>query len=226
MLGERLGRTDVRRLRERVGHVSHAIADRIRPSRPVLDVVLAGRASTVETWFQEFTELDRAHAREVLASLGCAGLEDQRFGDCSQGERQRVLIARARFARHELLLLDEPAAGLDLPGREALVSAIEDLAGDGGEAPTTILVTHHLEEIPPSTTHVGLLREGRFVASGPIGACLTDAALSATFGIELRAVRDGDRWSARAARRSERVDAPGTTEVRATPPPPPRRASR
>jgi iron complex transport system ATP-binding protein len=166
----------------------------------VLDVVLTGRASTLEIWFQELGEADRSRAREVLGALGCAGLEDQRFGDCSQGERQRVLLARARFARHELLLLDEPAAGLDLPGREALVAAIEELSAGGGEAPTSILVTHHLEEIPPSTTHVGLLREGRFVASGPIGERMTDEALSETFGMPLRAVRDGDRWGSRGAR--------------------------
>jgi iron complex transport system ATP-binding protein len=205
VLGERLGRVDVRLLRRRIGHVSHAIADRMRPSQPVLDVVLTGRSSTLETWFQDLGEDDRMHAREVLAVLGCAHLATQRFGECSQGERQRVLLARARFARHELLLLDEPAAGLDLPGREALIAAIEE--GAGSQEATTILVTHHLEEVPPSTSHVLLLRDGRAVAAGSIERTLDDGSLSETFGIDLRVGRGDDRWFARAARGARRAGA-------------------
>ncbi|MEX0756294.1 MAG: ATP-binding cassette domain-containing protein [Actinomycetota bacterium] len=198
VLGEQLGRTDIRRLRERIGHVSHAIADRIRPSIEVLDVVLTGRGSMLETWFHDFTEADHGYARALLDEFGCGGLAGQAFAACSQGERQRVLLARARFARHELLLLDEPAAGLDLPGRESLLRAIEGYASveDG---PTTILVTHHLEEIPAPTTHAALLRQGQIVASGPIEEALTDATLSATFDMGLRVGRTGARWSAIAA---------------------------
>ena len=199
VLGARLGRVNVRELRSRIGHVSHAIADRIRPGIDVTDVVLTGRASTLETWFQEFDDADRAHADPVLERMGCAHLVGQTFARCSQGERQRLLLARALFARHELLLLDEPAAGLDLPGRETLLGAIEESArpdDDPSFSPTTVLVTHHLEEIPASTTHAALLREGRFVATGRVDEVLADAPLSETFGMALHVLRNGGRWSA------------------------------
>jgi iron complex transport system ATP-binding protein len=198
VLGARLGRVNVRELRSRIGHVSHAIADRIRPGIDVTDVVLTGRSSTLETWFVELDDDDRARARGLLERVGCAHLQGQTFGRCSQGERQRILLARALFARHELLLLDEPAAGLDLPGRETLLRAIEEsveLRDGSASAPTTILVTHHLEEIPASTTHAALLREGRFVATGAVDDVLTDDALSETFGMRLRVGSNGRRWS-------------------------------
>jgi iron complex transport system ATP-binding protein len=127
------------------------------------------------------------------------GFSARPFATCSQGERQRVLLARALYGRSELLILDEPAAGLDLPARELLVSALE-AAARGRDAPTTFLATHHLEEIPPSTTHVALLRSGRLVAAGPIVTTLTREHLREAFGLELEVGRRNGRWWAVPAR--------------------------
>ncbi len=197
VLGEALGRTDVRRLRARIGHVGHTVTERLRPGLVCLDAVLTGRASGLETWFEAITDDDRAEARAMLVEVGCAHVADRALSTCSQGERARVLLARARFGRRELLLFDEPAAGLDLPGREALLTAMEATAAADGT--TSLLATHHLEELPPSTTHAALLREGRFVASGPVGDVLTDASLSECFGLPISVARRAGRWSAVAA---------------------------
>ena len=194
VLGERLGRTDVRRLRRRIGHVSHLVGDRVRRGSTVLDLVLAGRAAALETWWQDLDDGDRAAARAALGRVGCAALADRPVGTLSLGEHARVLIARALVAEPDLLLFDEPAAGLDLPGREALLAAMTVAA----PATTTVLATHHLEELPPTTTHAALLRGGAPLAAGPIGEVLVDERLSACFGLAVRVMRDGDRWSARA----------------------------
>ena len=195
VLGETLGRTDVRRLRGRIGHVGHTVTERLRPGIVCLDAVLTGRASGLETWYQPLTDEDRAEARAMLAEVGCAHVADRALSTCSQGERARVLLARARFGRRELLLFDEPAAGLDLPGREALLAAMEAAAGADG-APTSLLATHHLEELPPSTTHAALLRDGELVASGAVEDVLTDAALSDCFGMPISVARRAGRWAA------------------------------
>jgi len=194
VLGERLGRTDVRRLRRRIGHVSHLLGDRIRPSITAGDLVLAGRAAALETWWQDLDEGDRAAARAALERVGCATLADRAVGTLSMGERARVLIARAMAGDPDLLLFDEPAAGLDLPAREALLRAMVDAA-----APTEVLATHHLEELPPTTTHAALLREGHLVVAGPVTDVLTAASLSACFGFDVRVDRRDGRWSARGA---------------------------
>jgi iron complex transport system ATP-binding protein len=194
VLGERLGRTDVRRLRRRIGHVSHLVGDRVRPGITVLDLVLAGRAAALETWWQDLVVGVRAAARSALERVGCAALADRSVGTLSLGERARVLIARALVAGPDLLLFDEPAAGLDLPGREALLAAMTAVA----PATTTVLATHHLEELPPTTTHAALLRGGALLAAGPVGEVLVDERLSACFALAVRVTRDGDRWSARA----------------------------
>lgn len=197
VLGERLGAVDVRRLRRRIGHVSHAVADRLRPALTALDVVLTGKASVLETWWQDLDETDRSTARDALAAVGCGSLSERSIGTLSMGERQRVLLARARFGGHALLLFDEPAAGLDLPAREALLRAMTETARGKG-APTTVLATHHLEEIPPTATHAGLLRDGCLVAAGPVGEVLDNEPLTACFGIEIEVVRHGGRFGARA----------------------------
>ena len=132
-----------------------------------------------------------------MQESGCRDLARQRFGECSLGERQRVLVARARFGVPELLLLDEPAAGIDLPGREALVSATQAACEDGS---TVVLATHHLEEIPPAATHALLLSRGSLVASGVIEDVLTSTALSSCFDIELSVTQAGGRWSARSTK--------------------------
>lgn len=195
VLGETLGRTDVRKLRARIGHVGHTVTERLRPRMTCLDAVLTGRASGLETWCQPLADEDRDDARAMLAEVGCAHVADRALSTCSQGERARVLLARARFGRRELLLFDEPAAGLDLPGREALLAAMEAGAQADG-APTSLLATHHLEEIPPSTTHAALLREGSMVTKGRVEDVLTDTALSDCFGLPIAVARRAGRWSA------------------------------
>jgi iron complex transport system ATP-binding protein len=194
VLEERLGRTDVRRLRPRIGHVSHRVADALRGDATVLDTVLTGRDATLVTWWQRFDDGDVARAHRLLTSIGCEELASRSLETCSLGERQRVLIARALFGEHELLLFDEPAAGLDLPARERLLEAMTAVTET-----TTVLATHHLEEIPPTTTHAALLREGRVVADGQIGDVLVDGRLSECFGLSIVVDRDGGRWRARAA---------------------------
>jgi iron complex transport system ATP-binding protein len=197
VLGSRLGRVDVRGLRARIGHVSHAVADRIRPELLVEDVVLTGKASVLETWWQELTDEDRIRARTLLEEVGCLELAPRALGTCSLGERQRVLIARALFGEHPLLLFDEPAAGLDLPARERLLAAMTS-ATTGAEPPTTVLATHHLEEIPITATHAALLRGGRVIGIGRAPDVLTDAGLSSCYGLDVVVERRDRRWWARA----------------------------
>jgi iron complex transport system ATP-binding protein len=197
VLGSRLGRVDVRRLRSLIGHVSHTVADRLRPELSVEDVVLTGKASVLETWWQDLTEDDHDRARSLLDDVGCLELASRPLGACSLGERQRVLIARALFGEHPLLLFDEPAAGLDLPARELLLAAMTKVL-DGPRPPTTILATHHLEEIPTTVTHAALLRGGRAIATGRVTDVLTDDGLSACYGMDVVIERRDGRWWARA----------------------------
>jgi iron complex transport system ATP-binding protein len=157
------------------------------------DVVLTGKRSTLVPWMQTFDADDRRRADTVLERVGCADLAQRPLATCSQGERQRVLLARALFGRPELLLLDEPAAGLDLPGRELLLEALTSTAD---ATPTTVLVSHHVEEIPRTATHAALLRRGRLVASGPIRDVLTDADMTACFDLPVSVSSGNGRWRA------------------------------
>jgi iron complex transport system ATP-binding protein len=199
VLGRRIGRTDLRVLRTEIGHVSHAVADALDPGLTTTEVVLTGRESTLATWPFEVSPDERAAALEALDAAGCGALAEQAFFRCSQGERQRVLLARARFGRRALVLLDEPAAGLDLPGREDLLRVIDALPG-GGEA-AVIMATHHLDEIPTSASHGALLRGGELLAAGPLEEVLTPEELERCFGLRLRIERAGKRWFAAARRR-------------------------
>jgi iron complex transport system ATP-binding protein len=199
ILGETLGAVDVFELRPRIGLSSAALADRLPPRETVRDVVLTASYAVVGRWRERYEQQDAARADELLAALGVEAMADRRFGTLSEGERKRVQIARALMTDPELMLLDEPAAGLDLGGREDLVRRLGDLALDVF-APAMVLVTHHVEEIPPGFTHVLLLKDGRVVAEGPLETTLTAAALSKTFDIDLELQRLGDRWSARATR--------------------------
>jgi iron complex transport system ATP-binding protein len=193
VLGEPVGAVDVRRLRRRIGHVSHAVADRLRPTITALEVVLTGKSAALETWWQDLDDDDRIAAHGALADAGCGDLADRAIATLSMGERQRVLLARARFGGHELLLFDEPAAGLDLPAREALLGAMT-----AATSATTVLATHHLEEIAPIVTHGALLRAGELVAAGPVRDVLAEGPLSACFGIDVVVSERDGRFTARA----------------------------
>lgn len=198
VLGGRLGAVDMRDLRRRIGFVGQSVADRIPAASSALELVLTGRDGILAPWWGSFDAAARAAALGQLERFHCGHLAAQSFAHCSQGERQRVLLARSMFGRHPLLLLDEPAVGVDLPGREALVSALDTLAR-GFEAPATVQVAHTLEELPGSTSHALLLREGLAVASGPADEVLRDGALSACYGLAVRVERRGGRFTARAA---------------------------
>jgi iron complex transport system ATP-binding protein len=198
VLGEVLGAVDVFELRPRIGLSSAAIAERIPSDEVVVNVVMTASYAIIGRWREEYDQQDHQRATTLLETLGAAHLTDRRFGTLSEGERKRVQIARALMTDPEVMLLDEPAAGLDLGGREDLVATLGALASDT-EAPALVLVTHHVEEIPPGFTDVLLLREGRIVAAGPLESTLTSENLSKTFGLPLDLERHGDRWTARAA---------------------------
>jgi iron complex transport system ATP-binding protein len=195
VLGRRLGRTDMRELRRHIGVASTAVAEQLRPTLSAHDAVVTARHGALEPWWHAYEPDDHARADELLDAMGCGALRDRALATLSQGERQRVVIARALMPRPDLLLLDEPAAGLDLPAREDLLSRLAVLAGDP-EAPTMVLVTHHLEEIPPGVTHVLLLREGGVVAAGPVEETLTAPLLSQAFGLAVHLEHRESRWTA------------------------------
>jgi iron complex transport system ATP-binding protein len=195
VLGERLGRADVRVLRRRVGLTSGALAAMLRPELPVLDVVVTARYAALEPWWHVYTDADRAAARDRLEQVGAGHLAARSFGTLSDGERQRVLLARMLLPDPGLLLLDEPTAGLDLGAREQLVGGLSDLAADP-TTPPIVFVTHHVEEIPPSFTHALLLRDGRILSCGPIDDVLTQDGLSACFGLRLLLEHRHGRWQA------------------------------
>lgn len=198
VLGEKIGRTDLTELRTRIGLSTAALADRIPADERVHDVVVTAAWSVVGRFRESYEIMDEVRARGLLDQLGVAGLAERTYGTLSEGERKRVQIARALMTDPELLLLDEPAAGLDLGGREDLVARLAELAYDP-DAPALVLVTHHVEEIPPGFTHALLLREGTVVAQGLLGDTLTGEHLSKTFGLPLVVERVGDRFAARAA---------------------------
>ncbi len=195
VLGQRLGHTDVRALRSRIGFCSAALAKMLRPHLPVIDVVMTALNAALEPWWHEYSSDDRTDAQLVLDRVGAGRLSRRRFGACSEGERQRVLVARSLMTNPGLVLLDEPTAALDLGGREQFVSMLDDLAGDPANPPM-VLVTHHVEEIPEHFTHCLLLRDGRTLAQGPMAEILTDDLLSSCFGVPLTIERRNRRWTA------------------------------
>ncbi len=199
LLGETLGRVDVFELRPRIGFASAALAERIPGHESVRDVVLTAAYGVTGRWQEEYEELDEQRAKDLLAAFDVDHLVDRTYGTLSEGERKRVQIARALMTDPELLLLDEPAAGLDLGGREELVGALSELAADPS-SPALVLVTHHVEEIPPGFTHLLLLGHGTIQAAGPLEETLTADNLSAAFGVPLVVAHGGGRWLARAAR--------------------------
>jgi iron complex transport system ATP-binding protein len=195
VLGERLGHVDVRRHRRRIGVVSASFANLLRPGLTATEIVMTAKNAALEPWWHEYDDGDRARAIELLDRFGCSALADHPFATLSSGERQRVQLARTLMTDPGLLLLDEPTAGLDLGGREDLVHRLSVLAADPA-TPATILVTHHVDEIPPGYDHVLLLRDGRITAAGLIDETLTSASLSECFGIAVTLERRNRRWSA------------------------------
>lgn len=197
VFGERLGGVDVFELRPRIGLATAAIGQRVPGRELVVDVVISAGYSVLGRWREAYGRLDVRRAGMLLERFGVGQLGDREYGTLSEGERKRVQIARALMTDPELLLLDEPAAGLDLGGREDLLRRLTRFAADPA-APASVLVTHHVEEIPPGVTHALLLRAGAVVASGLTRDVLTDENLSATFDLPLRVERRGGRWYARA----------------------------
>src|SRR2546429_1440689 len=197
ILGQRLGATDVFDLRPRIGLASAAVADQVPPGEKVIDLVLTASYAIVGRWKEEYESTDVTRAVELLDALGCAHLIRRRFATLSEGERKRVQIARALMPDPELLLLDEPAAGLDLGGREDLLRRLTTLARDP-KAPMMVLVTHHVEEVPDGFTHAMLLRRGSVLAAGPIEEVFTARNLSRCFGVQLEIEHRQSRWTARA----------------------------
>ena len=189
---------DLDDLLPRIGWASAALADRLPTDERVLDVVLTASYAAVRRGAERYDPVDDARARDLLAQLGCRALVDRLFGSLSEGERKRVQLARALMTDPELLLLDEPAAGLDLGGREALLHMLARLAEDP-RSPAVVLVSHYVEEVPAGFTHALLLREGQVVAAGPIREVLRSSLVSACFGLPLLVFRRGDRYTARAA---------------------------
>ncbi|WP_316575695.1 ABC transporter ATP-binding protein [Nocardia canadensis] len=201
LLGETLGRVDVTDLRPRIGLSSAAVASRIPVDEKVSDLVVSAGYAVLGRWRERYDDIDTERAVDMLETLGAEHLSDRTYGTLSEGERKRVLIARALMTDPELLLLDEPAAGLDLGGREELVERLGNLAADP-DAPAMVLVTHHVEEIPPGFTHALLLKEGEVVGQGLLEDVLTAANLSAAFSQSIALDRVDGRWFARRARRA------------------------
>ncbi|QCX27514.1 ABC transporter ATP-binding protein [Nocardioides jishulii] len=196
ILDEVLGAVDVFELRTRIGLTSAALADRIPRDELVENVVVSASYGVVGRWREAYESLDHDRASGLLHEVGAAHLAGRTFGTLSEGERKRVQIARALMADPELLLLDEPAAGLDLGGREDLVSTLSSIALDA-DSPATVLVSHHVEEIPPGFTHALMLRQGKVVAQGPLHRVVTQEALSETFGMPLVLTEQDGRYAAR-----------------------------
>jgi iron complex transport system ATP-binding protein len=199
VLGERLGRTDMAELRQRVGLSSSALSQRIPDNEVVRDLVVSAGYAVLGRWRESYEDIDYAQAVEMLESVGAEHLAERVYGTLSEGERKRVLIARSLMTDPELLLLDEPAAGLDLGGREELVARLADLAADP-DSPALVLVTHHVEEIPPGFSHCLILSEGQVVAAGLLHDTLTAENLSTAFGQSIALDTIDGRYFARRAR--------------------------
>jgi iron complex transport system ATP-binding protein len=197
VLGERLGSVDVFELRPRIGLATVTLAERIPGGELVKDVVVSAGYSVLGRWRESYGGVDVRRAVLLLERFGVGHLADRTFGTLSEGERKRVQIARALMTDPELLLLDEPAAGMDLGGREDLIRRLTRFAADP-EAPASVLVTHHVEELPSGISHVLLLRDGAVVSLGLARQVLTDENLSTTFGLPIRVWRRQGRWYARA----------------------------
>jgi len=197
ILGDQLGKVDVFELRTRIGLTSSALVEQLPPEELVIDAVLTAAYAVLGRWQEKYDLWDESRAMALLTALGVRELGDRNFGTLSDGEKKRVQIARSLMTDPELLLLDEPASSLDLGGREDLLRRIEVFAQDP-LAPATVIVTHHIEEIPSGTTHALLLKAGSPVAIGDIGNVITNENLSTAYGLAIDVQSQNGRYFARA----------------------------
>ena len=198
VLGQRLGRTDVRTLRERIAFSSPALAARLEPSMTAAQVVMTARYAALAPWWHQYTDEDEQRAISLLERFRCAALADHKLPTLSAGERQRVLLARTLMTDPALVLFDEPTAGLDVGGREELIADLTTWAKDEA-GPPLVLVTHHVEEIPPGFTHALVLKAGRVAASGELQTTVTSEVLSSAFSLPLTIEGRDGRFTARLA---------------------------
>jgi len=197
VLGQTLGKVDVRELRKKLGFVSGAVTRAVRADLTGLEIVMTGKFAALEPWWNEYTDTDRSTARRLLEELGVGDLAERTYGVTSEGERQQILLARCLMGTPDLLLLDEPFAGLDLGARERLLSRLAGLTTNPS-TPAVVLVTHHSEEIPKGTTHCGLMRDGSWVAAGPVEEALTSEKVSDCFAVNVRVTCANHRWTTQA----------------------------
>ena len=196
VLGQQLGRTDVRTLRERIAFSSPALAARLEPSMTALEVVMTARYAALAPWWHRYSDDDRSRAHELLREWRCDALADHKLPTLSAGERQRVLLARTLMNEPGIVLLDEPTAGLDVGGREELVADLASWARDPSRPPV-VLVTHHLEDIPPGYTHALVLKGGGVLTAGALQTTVTTDALREAFDVQLVVEESGGRYHAR-----------------------------
>lgn len=197
ILGSELGKFDVFEIRTRIGITSSAFVKEFPDDEKVMDIVLTAAYAVIGRWQEEYDLWDESRAKALLTALGVRELGERIFSSLSEGEKKRVQVARALMADPELLLLDEPASSLDLGGREDLLKRLEQLAADP-LSPATVIVTHHIEEIPVGTTHALLLKDGEVIAQGAVDRVLSDAFMTQAYGLQISVQRDGGRYFARA----------------------------
>jgi iron complex transport system ATP-binding protein len=195
ILGNRLGAVDVFELRPRIGFTSSAMMEILPSEERVIDIVLTSAYAIAGRWQEEYDLWDESRAKALLTTFGVRDLAERTFGTLSEGEKKRVQISRALMADPEVLLLDEPAAGLDLGGREDILHRITQYTSDK-QSPVTIIVTHHIEEIPAGTTHALLLKDGIVAHAGPISQVLTEENITEVFGVSIQLQFNGARYFA------------------------------
>lgn len=194
--GMQLGKMDVRKVRSQIAYSSASLAAELRPALSVSNIVMTAKYGALEPWWHEYSSADHSRSLECLERVNVRHFAERIFGSLSSGEQQRVLLARALMNDPVVLLLDEPSARLDLGGREQLVQILEEFATSNPQLPT-VLVTHHVDEIPRCSTHLLLMRDGKAVAGGPLSSTLTSDNLSITFGLPLHVEqRSTGRYSA------------------------------